>query len=343
MAHRILSVIAFAVGALCLAVAVAFPGERVAYAQGGDNDYVDVGLTLEVPLVAGTGGNEHELKIIIVNRGSRTAYDVEVVVNIVDPEDSSHFDKAPAVPVGSASLENNERTLEWSIPSLGGLQREEVIARVTHVTSIAPIFNYRDLVHEHLGKVTTSSFESKLHEGNNTARVWSYRKLASVNHFHQVGGNYSVAVSVDKPSPSPGDTVNFTITAERALPAGRTGLTPPPIDLEVAIERTDGLTVTGTPSYVSKDANDVVKTKPDSVNYSNGVFNVGTLKAGDGTTNSVTLPITVASSAMVNKQCLTAKLTGNPPSGVGEHDDDESDNEAKLCLGEPTDKKVVFS
>ena len=73
-------------------------------------------------------------------------------------------------------------------------------------------------------------------------------------------------------------------------------------------------------------------TKPDSVNYSNGVFTVGTLKIGDGTRNSVTLPVRVSSSAVVNEQCLTAKLTGNPPPGTGPDDDDVSDNVAKVCL-----------
>ena len=316
-----------AVAVVFAALAGAILGERVAIAQGGDNDYVDVGLTLEAPEVPGDNTSEHDLKIIVVNHGSRTAYDVDVVVNVVYPEDNSHFNQAPAVPIGSASLKNNERTLEWSIPSLGGLQREEVIAEVQHVSYEAPTFDYRNYPHEHFGEVSTSSFESELHKGNNTARVWSYRNALALDHFNQVAGNYSVAVSVDKPSPAPGDAVNFTITSARALPADRSGLTPPPIDLKVDIQVTGGLTVNGGPTYDPA-------TKPASVEYDNGVFNVGTLKAGDGTTYSVTLPFTVASDAVVNKQCLTAKLTGNPPPDVGPHDDDISDNEAKVCLGD---------
>ena len=66
------------------------------------------------------------------------------------------------------------------------------------------------------------------------------------------------------------------------------------------------------------------------MSYSNGVFNVGTLKTGDGWTQSVTLPIRVASDAVVNQQCLTATLTGNPPPGTGRYDDDIADNVAKL-------------
>ena len=142
---------------------------------------------------------------------------------------------------------------------------------------------------------------------------------------------------MDNPNPAPGETVNFTIKADRTNPYGVTGETPPPIDLKVDIELTDGLTVTGTPTYAP------TTNRADSVSYSNGVFTIGTVKQGEARTNSVTLPITVASSATVNEQCLTAKLTGNPPPGVGPHNDDISDNVAKVCLGEPPDQTAVFT
>ena len=211
MAHRILSVIAFAVGALCLAVAVAFPDERVAYAQGGDDGYVDVGLTLEVPDFVDTATVNHRLIISVANHGSRTAHDVEVVVNIVYPEDKSHFKQAPAVPVGSASLENNGRSLRWSIPTLGELQGEEVWVDVNNRKRDAPnIFDYRKYPHEHFGKVTTSSFENKSHQGNNTARVWSYAYIeATSNSYNQVAGNYSVDVSVSNTVPCAGGHRRF--------------------------------------------------------------------------------------------------------------------------------------
>ena len=320
----------------------AFFDQNVAHAQAGDNDYVDVGLILGVPDHVHIAGH-HDLNIIVVNHGSRTAYDVEVVVDIVYPEDSSHFRRTPTVPVGNATVENNERTLRWSIPSLGELQRAEVTADVTNIFSGSglPNFDYADHPHEHFGKVTTSSFESELHKENNTARVWSYRTASQHHNFDQAAGNYWVTVSVNEPSPSPGHTVNFTITTGRARPSGQTGLRTPPIDLKVDIDLTDGLSVSGTPSYVSKkQIGGTDHPKPASVNYSNGVFTVGTLKAGDPALNAVTLPITVASGAMVNKQCLRAKLTGNPPPGVGPHDDDISDNVAKMCLGS---HKQLFS
>lgn len=225
----------------------AFFGERAAYAQGVDNDYLDVGLILEVPNISDPTALNHNLSIAVANHGSRTAYDVEVVVNIVYPEDSSHFKQAPAVPIGNAYLESDERTLRWYIPSLRGLQRVEVIADVTHRNTSAlagDLFDYRSYPHEHFGKVTTASYESDIHKGNNTARVWSYRGATAHNHYNQAAGNYSVAVSVDDPSPSPGDTVEFTIKTTRADPYPTiSGLTPPPIDLKVEIRLTEGLSV----------------------------------------------------------------------------------------------------
>ena len=71
-------------------------------------------------------------------------------------------------------------------------------------------------------------------------------------HSYQVLGNYSVGVSVDNPSPSSGDTINFTITTARERPSSESlpdgiiiSLPAPPIDLKVDIELTDGLSVTG--------------------------------------------------------------------------------------------------
>ena len=340
------------VAAVFAALVGALFNQHLAHAQGGENDYVDVALILEVPDYLG-GGDFRDLDIIVVNHGARTAYDVEVEVDLVTPGMSHFYDTVASssplylnVPVGKASLHNNERTFRWSIPALGGLQREEFAAKVFFKSTSSPIFDKSLYVHEHFGEVTTTSFESDRHKGNNSSRVWSYNYNSAQGRQRQVAGNYSVAVSVDKLSPSQGDTVKFTITTDREdpYPGGRLGgQTSRPVDLKVDIELTDGLTVSGAPSYVSTDHRGTVWTKPDSVSYGNGVFNVGTLKTGEAGRNSVTLPVTVASSAVVNEQCLTATLTGNPPPGIGPYDDDISDNEAKLCLGTAPERPLLHS
>ena len=149
-------------------------GAGPAQAQEEDNDHVDVGLMLEFPDTP-QAPLSHELNIVVVNHGSRTAYDVEIVVDVVKPEDSSLFLFAPAVPVGEVSLEDNGYTLRWSIPELRGLQREEVTARVYHKIlashMIGSTFDNSLIPHEVFGEATTSSFESGIHGGNNTSRV----------------------------------------------------------------------------------------------------------------------------------------------------------------------------
>ena len=353
MVRRVSSITAFTVLALCLAVAGAiFPGEPI-HAQGIDNDYVDVGLTLEVPPHSEEASRQ-KIWINVVNQGARTAYDVEVVVSVESPA-LSHFHDGPVahpetieivhVPIGRVSLENDERSLRWTIPAVEGGQRLEYLVGVVHFTSTAPGYDKSLYPHEFLGRVTTSSFESDHHKGNNDSRVWSYRHSRG-GTYRQAAGNYSVAVSVDDPSPSPGETVNFTVTTDRE-PRKPGGDFAPPIDMEVAIELTGGLSVSGAPTYASGSEGGL--TTPSSVSYSNGVFRVGTLKGGnvnlspEPVSNSVTLPVAVASGAVVNEQCLTARLTGNPPPGTGPNDDDISDNVAKLCLGVPSQKKLYQS
>ena len=332
------------VAAVFTALTGTLSDQHAAHAQGGDNDYVDVGVILEVPNHRAQGTRQI-VSIIVMNHGARDAYDVEVVVSIESPASSYFYDRPvndlsqPGVvpvtlPIGSLSLESNERSLRWSIPALKGGQRVEYPVGVIHESATAPTFDNSRYPHEFLGRVTTSSFESDHHKGNNTSRVWSY-KAAEVTRYWQAAGNYSVVVTVDDPSPSPGGTVNFTVTTDRAK-RDKDRAAAPPIDMKVDIDLTGGLSVSGTPTYAS--GSDGTATTPSSVGYSNGVFNVGTLKGptpvltADPVRNSVTLPVTVASGTVVNEQCLTATLTGNPPPGTGPVDDDISDNVAKVCL-----------
>ena len=318
---------ALAVAAMMALMAAGFASSAPAHAQEEDNDYVDVALVLETPYLDFPA--HRDLKVIVMNLGSRTAYDVEVVVNIVYPEDLSLFRFPPDVPIGAASLENGGYSFRWTIPELLGLQRVEVIGGVTHRRSAEPAFDAREYPHEFYGEVTSASFESDHRKGNNTDRVWSVLTSAIDEVTEPAQPDYSVNVSVDEQDPSPGDIVNFTVTTSHST----IGWTV--IDQEVAIELTGGLTVD---EDANADPPRTISYTPDdraaSVSYSNGVFNIGTLKFSEFKRNhSVTLPVRVANSAVVNEQCLTATITGNPPPEAGPRDDDISDNVAKLCLG----------
>ena len=313
-----------------------------AHAQEDDRDFVDVGLILEVPsdIQATTG---HDMDVIVVNNGTRTAYDVEVTVDVVSP-DQSRFVVDPLrgpliAPVGQASVDGT--SVVWTIPELGPLQREVLTPRVTF--EIVGSYDNDSDVHEIFGTVTTASFESDRHKGNNTDRVWSFQYLLPpANFWIQAAVDYSVDVSVDNPQPSPGDTVNFTITAGRKTRHIGVARLPPPIDLKVDIELTGGLSHTGTPSYYSS----YLGAGPVSTTYSaifeNDEFTIGTGKSTDfSDSDSVTLPVQVASDAVVDEQCLKATLTGNPPPGNGPLDDAISNNVAKLCLGDPPRVPIV--
>ena len=338
----------FQIGLAAIAVVLAsltgtFFGEGVAYTQGEERDYVDVGLILEIPDRDLT--SRRDLNVVVVNHGSRTAYDVKVVVRIVNPKDSIYLRvRQSSVSVGTVSFSEDGYSFFWTIPTLGEGQRVEAGYRtgagmvplsnlrvVTEGTNPSNImFDEKLTPHELFATVTTASFESDLHKSNNTARVWSHSDTLSGNDFRQAWTSYSVNVSVDERHPSPGNTVNFTITAnnpdiKRAI-----------IDQKVDIELTDGLAVAGMPSYDPA-------TKPDSVSYSNGVFNIGTLDFNSYDSSlSVTLPIKVSDNVVVNEQCLKATITGNPPPpAYGPHLDDISDNVARLCLGEPPVEPLV--
>ena len=328
-----------AIAVVLAALSGAFFDEGVAHTQGEERDYVDVGLILEIPDMDYFGGRY--LNVIVVNHGSRTAYDVKVEVRIENPKDSIYFKvDQSSVSVGTVSLSEDGYSFFWTIPALGGRQRVEtghdgrtplsyhleVDTEGTNPSNI--MFNEKLTPHEHFATVTTASFESDLHKSNNTARAWSHADNSSGRDFRQAWTSYSVNVSADDRHPSPGGTVNFTITASN--PRYQNAI----IDQKVDIELIDGLAVAGTPSYDPA-------TKPDSVSYSNGVFNIGTLEFNSyRSAYSVTLPIKVSDNVVVNEQCLTATITGNPPP-PGPNLDDISDNVAKLCLGEPPVEPLV--
>ena len=117
------------------------------------------------------------------------------------------------------------------------------------------------------------------------------------------------------------------------------------IDLEIAIELTDGLSVDEDPnavpareiSYAYFDAD----APPPS--YSDGVITFGTRNQDERihSLTSATIPVRVSSTAVVNEQCLTATISGNsPPPGAGPFNDDITDNVVRLCLGEPSEEDV---
>ncbi len=199
---------------LCAALGIFFLGEDVALAQDEERDYVDVGVSLEYPTPVLSGSRY--VDIIVTNHGARTAYDVEVTVDVVYPANSSRWHPTPPeAPIGMVYLESNRYSLHWTIPALEGLQREEisvfVVVQETDANNVELYDNSLDN-HEFFAEVTTSSFESELYKDNNTDRIWYEVINAQQKDSRRVQGNYYIDyVSVDEPSPTPGDIVNFTL------------------------------------------------------------------------------------------------------------------------------------
>ena len=94
------------------------------------------------------------------------------------------------------------------------------------------------------------------------------------------------------------------------------------------------------PRVISYVVSAIGRTPPS---YSDGVFTVGSRPSGEVLGSfTATVPVRVASDAVVNEQCLTVTASGNPPPGLGTYNDDILDNVKTVCLGQ-MDRKVVFS
>ncbi len=350
--------------ALCLlaaaALATAFLNQPAAHAQQVDNDYVDVAMALEFRNRFGetTQVQGPDLTVIVMNHGSRAAYDVEVVVDIVYPTNTVWFARPSDVPIGSVSMvgtfpavsaaaaRGGGYSLRWTITALPGLAYEEleVEGRVTghDITQIpnVELWDEKYSPLEFYGEVTTSSFD--LHSGNNTDRLWAEATHHDQSYHARVKPDYKIlSLSVDEPNPSPGDIVNFTFVAD---PGEYTN-----IDSRVSIGLTDGLAVDEDASATPARSITTELTKvagagqtPAPVSYSDGVFTIGTRRYTESIgTLTATVPVRVASDAVVNEQCLTVTITGNPPPGAGPYNDDISDNVVELCLGDQPPEPLV--
>ena len=362
---------AAAAALLCLVLAAdTWPGPDPASAQGGDEEYVDVAMALEFRDTAdsnfGIFQNGSTLTVVVMNHGTLTAYDVEVVVDIVYPTNTVALGRPSDVPVGSVAMERptpagtvshergNGYSLRWTIPALPGLAYEELEVGTRTVDYLVTDQNNRIWDEsksplEYYGAVTTSSVD--LHEGNNTDRIWVDVISITDNYRTRPKPRYSIhSLSVDERHPSPGDLVTFTFVADPSAEIGLPGAgSHANIDSRVTIELTDGLAVDEDPDATPAREITTELTKlfgtgetPPPVSYSDGVFTIGTRRITQSIgTLTATVPVRVASDAVVNEQCITVTITGNPPPGPGPYFDDISDNVAKLCLGDQPAEPIL--
>ena len=176
--------------------------------------------------------------------------------------------------------------------------------------------------------------------GNNRAEAWQIVRRSGITD--PLLPSYSVALHYDDFFPATDGTgvVHLKVTVSRKPTSAF-------LHGFVAIALAPGLSA-GTPMFA---INDTPGTEPMwsttlHLSYSSGRFEIGTMASGGTTrdtnqpidgekTVSMTLPLTVASGAVLEEQCVTAEVFAQPPAGPGRFYDDGSDNRAKLCLGKP--------
>ena len=181
--------------------AVAGPG--TAQAQGSD---IDLAVSIEVPASATINHIKSGPTITLTNRGSDTAYTVQVVIEAdnnvsLDPTSHSPPRKITVPPIGSVALRDSK--LIWSIGRLPGKSVYDytvLTARWAPATGIQ-IVQY----------VATVSSPSALEpEHNNRAEVWQVRKSGT---FERATPDYAVTVAVDNRFPAEQGDVTFTVVA----------------------------------------------------------------------------------------------------------------------------------
>ena len=311
-----------------LAAGFAFFGAGLSLAQDEER-FIDLAVKLEVHAGA---RSDSRTDLYASNLGNQTAYDVEVEFEQLQPSDI--LIQVQRLPVGTIDADLGltgiaSNKFKWSIPVLP--PQTEYLLRVDRY----PGTGTQVLIHEATIKSTTSH-ESPDRMDNNSARVWETWNTGST--VGPARPFYSVLVSADNRHPSPGDTVNFTVTASQPGESDGSQLY---ADACINVWLTTGLTA-GTPTFDPSGLTDLAYDTSDNrecggTGEASGVFKVDGPhpQSFENLNISMILPVTVDSNAKVNEQCLTAELFAIPPAGAGRFLDDPSDNRAEYCFGSP--------
>ena len=313
---------------LTLVVGIAFFGAGPAQAQDEER-FIDLAVKLEVHAGA---RSDSRTDLYASNLGNQTAYDVEVEFEQLQPSDI--LIQVQRLPIGTIDADLGltgiaSNKFKWTIPVLP--PQTEYRLRVDRFQGTS---GTKVLIHEATIRSTTSH-ESPDRMRNNSARVWETWNTGST--VGPARPFYAVLVLADNRHPSPGDTVNFTVTASQPGESDGSQLY---ADACVNVWLTTGLTA-GAPTFDPSSLTDLAYDTSNNrecggTGEASGVFEVGgPHPQTQPLLKSMTLPVTVGSSATVSEQCLTAEIFATPPTGAGDALDDPSDNRVVYCLGHP--------
>ena len=291
-------------------VAGLITGSDTAAAQppSQSEEYIDLAVFVEMPATIAT--NEY-FNVTVANIGNRTAYDVVVNLEFLifgSPVVDGRTGK-PGLPIGTFTVDGVDRKKGvWKIEELPANRRYIAsFRRSTHQFGVDGFSATASTVED---SETASRME------NNTAIVYVQRLSSRVSI---AGTSFAVDVSVNdrKPAIDGTGTAQFKVTASK----GTRSLA----GIVVNVAVTPGLTP-GTPTFDPSDGG-------LTYDSTTGVFNIGNKPSIGAETYTMTLPVTVANGAVLENQCLTARITAIPAAVPGLSRDDPFDNQEKLCLG----------
>ena len=320
---------------LALVAGFAFFGASPAHAQDPDGErYID----LEVQLVSEAGPQSGAIvAMFIANLGNLTAYDVEVTLTRTRHVQSLWtIGELPPRATGTKLFINNVMPPDDVLLPNGTfgpgfiLNVPEIPAHTEYMVYLSGGTNPLR-VYDLEAKITANgSHESADRLYNNSAKHW---QNFSYSLSSEAKPDYSVTASVDDRHPAPGDTVNFTVQAERSHGAGGEQYF---AEGCVNIKLTGGLTA-GTPSFdPATDRSFETSTTREcgDTNGADGFFLLPDVHS-DSDTSTMILPVTIDSNVTVAEQCLTAEIYATPPTGAGEFLDDPYDNRVEVCIDDP--------
>ena len=301
--------------ALAAAFAFAPPGEVEAQSE---ERYVDLAVEWEInDEVSNEKGDSY---VRVSNWGNLTAYKVEVLIQ--ESADLLAFRLVPSAGTVSTSelLTQSERgspkrEQTWSIPEIPP-QTQETLERITRPGAIAG-----DVQGFFATVTATGSHEAEDRLDNNSVRAWMGWSSSGLSSAPS-RPDYRIEVSVDDQEPSAGDTVNFAVTVDRGENDDSDFLFRNFAEGCVNIALTDGLSA-GTATFtkqlteISEPATDADSSFVAS-SAATALQQCGDANEADGfyllpdtTTDqlsTMTLPVTIDSSATVDEQCLTAEI-----------------------------------
>ena len=304
----------------------AFSGSPEAIeAQTYDKDYVDLAVSIHMPStqLPGVAAGATYIDVTVTNFGDRTAYGVEVDINVIRPTSGPDRETYAALSdlrlpflygygQSFAQAATNSSRGTWSIPEFPG--------GASYQITLDPLLEANLVGYEAVIR-STGSYEDEHRMANNRDEDWieEFRRSSSdVSSFdaRRAQPDYGLAVSLNDSS---------IIVEVSHFASGNFA------DACVDIILPEGVSVSGAPAYAPTDKGMVYRPSVGCRENSPGDA-AGSFLVGESRPTVVSYTLTLPVSMAREGTCAAAKLTAFPPTGPGRYRDDPSDNEARSCL-----------